>query len=384
MTYSIRSTINDVLENYLGERENKTDWTDHPLNILRNVRDAVKNTLDDEIVKNLTIEGSIGMINPNWAEVPWLKIAMKNPDVHKDSGHGYFLMYIFDSEMNGFYLSLIQGMKYYNKNYSNSKTAQNKADSVSQKVRDIILSRNNYSELVTVIKLNGKNDTAKSYEKAHIIGKYYSAKNLPDESILATDLNFMLSLYNDLASLVKVHTFEGFNEKVLLNDDGLYIELDNEIDYQEASNNYSEVIEEDNYQIIPREKKALIKSLDLKTSYPRDVKQAATALEVADYQCEFDSNLPTFINKRTNKNFVEGHHLIPIEYHNKFEFDIDIPANIIALNPIIHRQIHHGLNNDRVEILKQLYSQRKDLLKRSGLEITFEELKEMYFNSKES
>lgn len=96
-----------------------------------------------------------------------------------------------------------------------------------------------------------------------------------------------------------------------------------------------------------------------RTQYPRDARRSAIALELEGYECEYNSTLKTFRNKSTGNNFLEAHHLIPISYHDQFNYDIDVPKNIVALNPTIHRQIRHGLDEDKMIILEKLFDKRQ-------------------------
>lgn len=73
---------------------------------------------------------------------------------------------------------------------------------------------------------------------------------------------------------------------------------------------------------------------------------------------------------------IEAHHLIPIGEQSKFSFSLDVDANIVSLCPNCHRKLHHG--KDIKEDLFKLFNARKDLLKKSGIEITFDELLELY------
>lgn len=99
---------------------------------------------------------------------------------------------------------------------------------------------------------------------------------------------------------------------------------------------------------------------------------------MAGYECEYDATLKTFTNRSTGNNFTEAHHLIPVSYYNQFDYDIDVPENIVALNPTIHRQIYHGLDEDKMIILEKLFDKRQKKLRSVNLDISLDELKEMY------
>src|SRR5699024_5686491 len=155
-------------------------------------------------------------------------------------------------------------------------------------------------------------------------------------------------------------------------------EQNREEDYQEASNKQELENTAENHEPHAQKKKPVLKTLDSKSYYPRDVKQAAIALTLANHTCEYDQDLPTFISKSSGKTYVEAHHLIPVKYYEDFEYSIDVPENIVALNPMTHRQIHHGNDEDKLSIIETLLNKRSEKLKEVGLEVTLSELKRMY------
>ena len=99
----------------------------------------------------------------------------------------------------------------------------------------------------------------------------------------------------------------------------------------------------------------------------RDTLVKKIALEKANYKCELNQNHQTFINKSNGKPYVLGHHLIPLEFEYLFPYSLDIEANIVSLCSLCHDEIHHGINYK--ELIDKLYEQRKDDLKKCGIEI---------------
>lgn len=109
--------------------------------------------------------------------------------------------------------------------------------------------------------------------------------------------------------------------------------------------------------------------------FKRDPRRGRNAIENADYKCEIEETHQFFISNKTGFNYVEAHHLIPIEYTPIFEgINIDVEENIVSLCPICHRKLHHAMIRDKLDMLKVLYETRKQGLKRKGIDITYEEL----------
>lgn len=110
--------------------------------------------------------------------------------------------------------------------------------------------------------------------------------------------------------------------------------------------------------------------------YKRDKKKAINALKKANHKCEVDCDHPTFIRKNSDQPYTEPHHLIPLGFSERFEVSLDVEENIVSLCSNCHNQLHYG--RDVRNVIEDLYNQRKNLLARAGIVITFEELLEMY------
>lgn len=135
-----------------------------------------------------------------------------------------------------------------------------------------------------------------------------------------------------------------------------------------------------NHSYAAKKKKQQTENNTKKTIYIREPRVGQLALQLANFQCEWNNKHETFISNTTSNNYVEAHHLIPIKYYysNEFEVSIDNEANIVALCPNCHRCLHYGKFEDKKEILKNLYDANEEKLKKAGIVIAFERLLEMY------
>ena len=129
------------------------------------------------------------------------------------------------------------------------------------------------------------------------------------------------------------------------------------------------------YSGSPKEKAELLEVKGRKT-HPRSQRISANALALADHKCEIDSNHPSFIRKNTEMQYVEPHHLIPLEFHYLFTVSLDVEENIISLCSNCHNQLHYGKGIK--PLLSELFEQRKNLLASVGIQITLKELFKMY------
>jgi predicted HNH restriction endonuclease len=105
----------------------------------------------------------------------------------------------------------------------------------------------------------------------------------------------------------------------------------------------------------------------------RDAQRAANALQNADYKCEFDETDRTFLRKN-GKPYTEPHHLIPISWYADFNYSVDVEENIVSLCSHCHNLLHYGRMEDKERVLKKLYDNRIVMLKKAGLDLTFEKL----------
>lgn len=146
----------------------------------------------------------------------------------------------------------------------------------------------------------------------------------------------------------------------------------------EALENLSErdyPIPDFDYVLTPQEKTPPITRNHIKIR-ARNPVNSAIALSYAGFLCEIDRAHPSFVRRKNNQNYVEPHHLIPMKYSDDFSVSLDVPANIVSLCSNCHNEIHYGQNYE--QLIEQLYEKRKDLLQKVGIDITLEDLKEMY------
>ncbi|RZK14667.1 MAG: restriction endonuclease, partial [Flavobacterium sp.] len=113
------------------------------------------------------------------------------------------------------------------------------------------------------------------------------------------------------------------------------------------------------------------------SAFKRDPNVAAEALKIANYSCENDANHRTFITSFGHQ-FMEAHHLVPMEFYEKFEFDIDVPENVVSLCPNCHRAFHHAEWKQKSELIEKFFEQRFQKIHARGIVLDLSSLKEFY------
>ena len=112
--------------------------------------------------------------------------------------------------------------------------------------------------------------------------------------------------------------------------------------------------------------------------YQSNPRRSKNALVAAEYKCEFDPTHTTFVNKKSGRQYMEAHHLIPMRKQGSFEFDIDVPENILCLCPNCHRKIHLATDSERRIVLEIAYEKKKDALPSRGIEMTYKSFLRLY------
>lgn len=94
------------------------------------------------------------------------------------------------------------------------------------------------------------------------------------------------------------------------------------------------------------------------------------SIESAGYQCEVNPTHNTFTSKNTGHPYMEGHHVLPMRYQDKFSSSLDVYANIVCLCPICHRLLHYGIESEKENVINKIYYDRADRLAISGIKIS--------------
>ena len=155
--------------------------------------------------------------------------------------------------------------------------------------------------------------------------------------------------------------------------DLLFEDISNERRYQQSVN------EVDPIQIskgkLPRPKQ---KKYGNRKRYVSNPRRSRNALEIAGFRCELNQSHTTFINKKSKKQYMEAHHLIPMGKQGDFEYDIDVPENIMSLCPNCHREIHLSEDIAKRNVLKEAYDRKRHQLPERGINIDITTLFEIY------
>ncbi|WAH37033.1 MrcB family domain-containing protein [Alicyclobacillus dauci] len=273
--------------------------------------------------------------------------------------------------MSGVYLSLNQGWTYYKEKHPRKiHNARNEIRSVALAWREVLTSNLNDFD-TTEIDLHHKGSLAEGYELGHICGKFYDALQIPDDTVLVADLTAMIGVYRELKGRMEdVQDLSVTNEDILVSK-----AVSEDVDDTKFQQRVSAA--QPKYTASPQPKKEPRVSRGRK-SWQRDIGIARGALENANFLCEFDPTHVSYTSKRTGRNYVEAHHLVPLNLQDQFEYSLDVTANVVALCRNCHGRIHYAVASEKEEVLEKLYELRRERLLGHGIDIGLEDLKRAY------
>ncbi|MEB8091018.1 MrcB family domain-containing protein [Mammaliicoccus lentus] len=161
------------------------------------VGNLVKNKMVEELKKieelnDFKIEGSIG--NGQFASIPW--VAIMNREVTEQASQGFYIVFLFSADGQRVYLTLNQAANYFKE----KKLRKQDIAKVSKSIYEILDSPE--SELVD-IDLKSETLLGKGYEKTTISGFEYYINDMPDSSVIESDIMKVLNDYEQLVAKYK-------------------------------------------------------------------------------------------------------------------------------------------------------------------------------------
>lgn len=304
---SIRNVLLDIANNYLSQKNSvfaKNVFAKEIRNgHLNPFKTLLKNYRDRYIVC-----GSPG--RGHWADCPWIGIF---DSIKTESAQdGYYLVYLFDKNTNGVYLSLNQGVTAVKNEYRGEakKVLAARAEDFRCKLDFLPVDKID-------ITLNSQLPNPKLYEKGNILATYYNANNIPDESTLEADFERFLKYYQDLVAIDS-----------------------SDINYENCA------VEE-------------IKKRRLHEKFDRRGNIALAVKKKKGVACEACGL--SFIDKygALGKEYIEAHHLIPFSTLAEGKTRLDLKKDFAVLCSNCHRMIHRLKDSSNLEELKAIVDKYK-------------------------
>lgn len=317
---------------YFPTSKFRDNFKDPDLQIFRDkIEEIAKLLVPEDQAANYKISINVGI--GKVAIVPWLGIHSTKEGFDSSPQRGVYMTLLWAADGSSIAASLQRG------------TDNSRVDEISATVSSVRALLGVSDE--TFIDLRFRNSKGKSsgrpqnYERAHILGKSYGLSELGE---LIEDFPKYLSLYDDyLGRLSKINSYRT-----------------------------NETKEDAEYQA-PKKRK---RESAPKVSWVRDKSIRDKAISEAGFKCAIDETHATFILE-DGTTFMEGHHLIPLEFQDEFEQSLDFVDNVVCLCPTCHRKIHYAKLRERLALVELLFERRCQKLTKQ-VDVTLSQLKNFY------
>ncbi len=192
-----------ILDNYLQVKNGKFGINNIIYSSFQYLEKSIVSLINSLGYHSLIVNSSFG--KGNWANVPWLSIIDQARQATMQNGE--YIVFLFKSDMSGFYLTLNQGVTEPLK--LGKKEGIKILEETAIKLRDALsyedklrLSEDSFN-LSNNIFLASSGLGAK-YEPGTIINKFYKSGNLPTEAEISDDLRVLLEIYKKLPTNVNI------------------------------------------------------------------------------------------------------------------------------------------------------------------------------------
>jgi len=316
------------------------------------------------------VYGSAGQVNFSTAAVPWVVICKRT--VTTSATDGYYVAALFAEDMSSVTLSLNQGYTAFRERYGDNRVAYGKLEDCARAALTKLPLHPGF--VAGPIDLHSNGELALGYQAGSILAKSYKTGMTPQESEIQEDVELLLRAYLDLAerypkSLVDLD--------VGISDEALQEAVESFAVYGEDAKGEVDVYPATTGPQPPPE----MGESKGKRKYVRSPRILGRALAMSRHICAFateDDPHISFMSRKTKKNYVEAHHVVPFSYQGRFAHSLDVEENIVALCPNCHRKLHHGTAAEKNAPLERLLNERHVALGSRGISVSLSELKAMY------
>ena len=211
--------INNIFSNYLTDLETFKADKSRPRSMsdystVLSLQQTIPNEINNFINPNEYLcKGSAG--EGVFANIPW--VALFNREITTSAQNGYYIVYLFDSEMQGLYLCLGLGWTQYDQFYQNLELNKSREHIENHKLKAQNLLRSTQGFSKEPINLNAKGALGKGYELGTIINKYYAKNSLPLNNEFIVDMQYMIGVYRELKGMLGTNVFKLDNDTILNN-----------------------------------------------------------------------------------------------------------------------------------------------------------------------
>jgi hypothetical protein len=177
--------------------------------------------------QDLIIKGSIG--KGYKTDHPW--IAVLNKNITRSTQKGVYVVFLFKSDMSGFYLTLNQGITNFEQKFDKQKYEY--AIKVANYFKSILNESKQFTTS-TIDLVSQKGSLGYGYESTTILSKFYDYKFLNEDTIIK-DLKDMVEIYDDIYENLGHITYDQIIDSIISKTEIIYYEYDKAIDIIEST-----------------------------------------------------------------------------------------------------------------------------------------------------
>ena len=209
--------INNIFTNYLTDLASFNSDKSRPrirsnYSTVLSLEQTIPNEINNFINPNEYLcKGSAG--EGMFAEIPW--VAIFDKDITNSARTGYYIVYLFDSKMQGLYLCLGFGWTQYDQFYQNLELNKSREHIKDHKLKTQNLLRSTQGFSKEPINLNATGTLGKGYELGTIINKYYAKNSFPLNNEIMVDMQYMIGVYRELKGILGADVFKLDNDPIL-------------------------------------------------------------------------------------------------------------------------------------------------------------------------
>ena len=157
--------------------------------------------------RDLFIKGSMGQGNKT--NYPWISII--NSNITSSTKNGLYIAYLFKKDMSGFYLTLDQGITYFEEKYKRKKydACKRVVEYFQNHIDDDYFSK----EKINLVDTH-KGTLGYGYEMTTIISKYYESGKFSDDE-LVSDYNKMIAIYDEIYKNMNTNNYNEIIDRII-------------------------------------------------------------------------------------------------------------------------------------------------------------------------
>lgn len=191
------NNFQQILDSYLSAKREKFGTNNIISSSFQNLEKSIIPLINSFSPNSLVVNSSYG--KGVWANVPWLSILDQARPATMQKGE--YIVYLFKSDMSGFYLTLNQGVTEPLK--LGKKKGIKILEGTAVKLRNALSDEDKNRLTEKSFQLNNNISLASSglganYEPGTIINKFYSSGSLPTEGEIIEDLRMLIDVYQKL------------------------------------------------------------------------------------------------------------------------------------------------------------------------------------------